>query len=189
MASDLSEIRALLDRLCRLSAADDWQDGLNPSQVAVLAYLGRANRFSRSPSHVAAYLGATRGTVSQSLKSLLSKGFVRERRLPGDRRSISFELTGQGVAALGRRRVLDDALGDLAPERLADLGAALTDVLRDVLRRRGGKGFGLCRSCAFHRHGTEGRYCTLLNLALSEEEAGQICHEHLPPEVSPGATG
>ncbi|MCB1365377.1 MAG: MarR family transcriptional regulator [Rhodobacteraceae bacterium] len=185
MTSDLSEIRALLDRLSRLSAADDWQDGLNPSQFAALGYLARANRFSRSPSHVAAYLGATRGTVSQSLKSLLSKGFVGERRSPDDRRSLSFDLTGRGRAALGRRRVLDDALSGLSRERRADLGAALSEVLRGVLQRRGGKGFGLCRTCAYHRHGPEGRYCTLLNLALSEEDAGQICHEHLAPDPAP----
>jgi len=69
-------IRELIERLARVSAADEWADDLNPTQKAALAYLARANQYSRSPSQVAEFLAATRGTVSQTLKALARKGLI-----------------------------------------------------------------------------------------------------------------
>jgi DNA-binding MarR family transcriptional regulator len=38
--------------------------------------ISRANRFSRTPAAVADYLASTRGTVSRTLASLESKGYL-----------------------------------------------------------------------------------------------------------------
>jgi DNA-binding MarR family transcriptional regulator len=84
------QIRALINRLARLDAAETWEVDLNPAQLAALDYLVRANRFSRAPSQVAEYLGTTRGTMSQTLKSLVRKGYLTERGSESDRRSISY---------------------------------------------------------------------------------------------------
>ena len=64
----LIRIRTLIERLAKITTAVDWQDGLNPAQYNALSYLALANRYSRSPSHVADYLCTTRGTASQTLK-------------------------------------------------------------------------------------------------------------------------
>ncbi len=109
-ASDLPE---LLLRLSRLAEAEGWDRGLNPAQAAALAYLARANRFSRAPSHLADWLGATRGTVSQTLKSLAARGLVAEGPAPRDRRSISYALTEAGQAALAGADGLAAALAAL----------------------------------------------------------------------------
>ncbi|MEP3347380.1 MAG: helix-turn-helix domain-containing protein [Litoreibacter sp.] len=66
---------------------------LNPTQDATLGYLVQANKFSRIPSQVAAYLGATRRTTSQTLKSLLRKGYVEKVRSTQDKRVISYDLS------------------------------------------------------------------------------------------------
>ena len=107
-----TEIRHLLDRLCRLAAAEEWTADLNPSQSAALAYLARANRFSRSPSQVADYLSSTRGTVSQTLKALHRKGYVAEVRSDTDRRSISYDVTRSGLAALGAAGLFEEPLAN-----------------------------------------------------------------------------
>ncbi len=178
--NDGRRIAALLERLARLAANDSWEGGLNPTQVAILSYLHRANRFSRAPSHVADYLGATRGTVSQSLKSLRDKGLVRESRSASDRRSISFDLTEAGEAIAAERSRLDRALERMPDAERAALSAGLADLLRAMLAAGGGRPFGICRDCRHHRHGADGRYCALLEVPLAEEEAGLICHEQAP---------
>ena len=176
--SDPITLRALIERLARLASADDWKSGLNPAQVAVLSYLARANRFSRAPSHVAAFLGVTRGTVSQTFKSLLGKGLVLEHRSASDRRSISFDLSEPGREVLMRSAAFDAALLAIGTADRAVLEQGIATLLRALVEVRGGRPFGICRTCRYHAVTNEGRQCRLLNVALKPAEADQICHEY-----------
>ena len=175
-----AHLRALLDRLCRLAAQDDWQQDLNPAQQAALSYLARANRFSRSPSQVADYLMSTRGTVSQTLKALARKGLLREVPVPGDKRSRAYDLTPEGEAALNRVSSLSDSLAELPKESRLQLQEGLERLLTATLRARGNRPFGLCRDCRHHRAQGQAAFCTLLQEPLSTAEIGQICHEQEP---------
>lgn len=177
-ADQRSELRALIDRISRLNAAEDWGGGLNPTQRAAIAYLARANRFSRMPSQVADYLSATRGTVSQTLKALARKGLVAETRSQSDRRSVSYAVTGSGLAALEVSTAIDTALTRLSDREARALTGALSGLLKTALEEREGRSFGICRTCRHHRNGPEGAHCALLKVDLLPEEVAQICHEH-----------
>ena len=177
--TDTLHLRSLLNRLARLDDTGGWQEGLNPAQFAALEYLAQANRFSRSPSHLASYLAATRGTVSQTLKALERKGLVAETRSETDRRVVSYDLTEAGRRALPRPSPLEVALGQ--DEELTErLGADLEALLRRAIAANNGQTFGICRTCQHHQKGPDGRFCALLKVALAEPEAAQICHEHDP---------
>ncbi|HIP78057.1 MAG TPA: MarR family transcriptional regulator, partial [Kiloniellaceae bacterium] len=60
------DLGLLLERLARVLQNEAHSEGLKPTQWEALRYLSRANRFSRTPSGVTAYLGMTKGTVSQT---------------------------------------------------------------------------------------------------------------------------
>jgi DNA-binding MarR family transcriptional regulator len=170
-------IRGLINRLARLDAAKAWNGDLNPTQHAVLDYLGRANRFSRSPSHVAEYLGSTRGTVSQSFKSLVQKGYVTERRSALDRRTISFTLTASGQDIVMAGNSLTDALADSPADLKTVLLASLKMVLGEMLSQNAGRPFGICASCTHHEPTSDGGFCKLLSETLVPSETSQICYE------------
>ena len=172
-----SRIRALVNRLARLDASHAWSDDLNPTQIAVVEYLSQANRFSRSPSHVADYLGTTRGTVSQTLKALVRKGYASERQSRVDKRSISFDITAAGSELLLNETAVENTLKQLRSSDADQLESTLRDILNSTLQARGGKPFGMCRHCRYHQLKETGRHCSLLNVELTAEEAGQICHE------------
>lgn len=161
----------LLDRLARLLQARAWVRGLNPAQAAALDYLARANRFSRAPSHVADYLGTTRGTASQTLQALARKGLVVAEASADDRRSVSYRVTER---AGGHAVALP---GDLMPDERATLDHLLGRMVRSLAA--GGRTFGLCATCRHHRPGPA---CALLKLALAPDEAAQLCHEHQPAD-------
>jgi DNA-binding MarR family transcriptional regulator len=170
-------IRELINRLARLDAVAAWQGDLNPTQRSVLEYLGRANRFSRSPSHVAEYLGSTRGTVSQSFKSLIQKSYVTEHRSASDKRAISFSLTekGEGIVAAGN--ALTEVLSSYPVDQKKTVMAFLNNVLGDALAQNSGRPFGICKTCRHFDTKSEGGFCTLLSEPLSPIEATQICFE------------
>jgi len=170
-------IRDLIERLARVSAADEWADDLNPTQKAALAYLARANRYSRSPSQVAEFLTATRGTVSQTLKALARKGLIEEGRSSGDRRWISYAITPGGLEALNGTTVIDEALDKLELTVATELSRGLTSLVHEALDARGKRRFGVCRSCKFHQIKGAAGYCALLKVDLASEETSQICHE------------
>ncbi len=170
----------MIDRLARLTATEDRIGGLNPAQAAALDYLGRANRFSRAPSHVADYLGATRGTVSQTLKALERKGMIAPRPNPDDGRSLIYDITIEGMRVAERNREAEAALAALDDgDRLA-LDQGLRSAMQALLDAHGGRSFGLCGLCSHHEVDGTGRRCALLNVALAAPEAAQICHEQVP---------
>ncbi len=172
----------LIERLGRLVRAEAQDGDLNPVQWEVLRYVGRANRFSRTPAALAEYLGSTRGTVSQTIISLETKGYVVKEPSRRDGRSIELGLTRAGKKVLAR-----DGLNALAKEisKLRDapqLVALLERTLNSVLARRGGRLFGICRTCVhFQRDFAPGEkaphHCRLLAERLADEEADLICLE------------
>lgn len=180
--SSQDSVRAaqLIERLGRVLRADDHAGGLNPAQWEALRYLARSNRFSRTPAALSAYLGATRGTVSQTVIALEAKGLVVKEPDPRDGRGVRLSLTPAGVARLD-----GDAIHTLALAIDASggprLATELERVLRTVIRDRGGRAFGACRTCrhfrAGVRRGAAPNTCALLDEPLSEADAGQICVE------------
>jgi DNA-binding MarR family transcriptional regulator len=178
------EAARLIDRIERLSRGGVPVHGLNPAQWDALRYLAQANRFSRTPAGLAAYLGSTRGTVSQTLIALEEKGFVRKRASARDRRSVELDLTEKGTAALGDDPLLALA-GDVAEATEGDAAAAvalLRRMLLAAIRRNGGRPFGLCRTCRYFRSGVAPaaagpHYCTLLDEPLSQDDGDAMCLE------------
>ncbi len=175
-----NHIRELITRLARLGASETWGDDLNPAQMAALGYLSRANRFSRSPSHVADYLGTTRGTMSQTLKALVRKGYVAEQRSATDKRSISYGLTDDGRAFVAKSDAFDNAIAALPAIEKAQLDGALSSVLMALIAENGGKVFGVCATCRHHKRVNAGLYCELLGVPLTPVDATHICQEYAP---------
>jgi len=175
-------IRELLDRLSRVMAAQEWSDDLNPAQRSALDYLSRANNFSRAPSNVADYLCTTRGTASQTLKALERKGFATRNPSAADKRSIRYDITGCGRAALDGPSPLDAILEALPEEEAAQLTTLLETTARHILEKQGYRPFGVCNTCRHHGRANGRPFCALLQVQLSEIETRQLCHEHDPAD-------
>ena len=174
-----THIKELIIRLARLAAAAGWEVDLNPAQRAALSYMSRANRFSRSPSHVADYLGTTRGTTSQSLKSLQQKGYIQEKRSEQDKRVISYDLTQRGQQTVALSSPIEEALAELDVEEIEVFQHSLTRVAQIAVRKNASHEFGVCRSCIHHTQNKNGAFCKLLATELSTEETTQICAEQV----------
>lgn len=100
--------------------------GLTWAQWTALRYLARANSLSCTPSLFAAFHGTTRGTASQTIKSLIAGGYVVRTRSTADGRSARL---------------------DLAPTQRHEAGAALIRLIASLARRRDAPPFGSCGDC------------------------------------------
>ena len=177
------EVGQLIDRVGRVARGLQFVEGLSPAQWEALRYVARANRYSRSPSALADFFGATKGTVSQTLIALEEKGYLcRERGAP-DRRAVRLGLTSAGEALLDRDPLLhiDEVAAALSPAARAALIEGLGFVLRDLQRRAGVSGFGVCEKCCLFCDGAAAdeqggpHRCGLTGEPLADSERGLIC--------------
>lgn len=151
--------------------------GLALAQLEVLRYLGAANRFSDTVSALVDYVGATKGTLSQTVSALERKGLLQRVADPRDARVQHCRLTAAGEAIV---RGSERAAGLDGLSLNAATVNHLDALLRDLLRARGGRAFGVCATCLHHRATPAGRHCALLDVALTEADAARLCREHSP---------
>lgn len=93
-------IRDGLDRICAVMRADQWAitgtTGLNPTQAHVLTYIaGRAEKGVRVGA-IAAELGVSQPTATDSIAALVRKGLLTKTSDPEDARAVTMRITQAG---------------------------------------------------------------------------------------------
>lgn len=178
----------LIDCIGRLAHFLQFVEGLNPAQWGALRFLARANRYSQTPGALACFLRTSRGTTSQTLRVLESKGYVR--RIPDrrDRRVVQLELTPAGAALLDHDPMLciQEAAASLSGEMESDLAGGLSRILHAVQKRCGLDEFGVCRECGHFlaNNAADDRAgphrCGLTGDPLCEAETRKLCVNTIP---------
>jgi DNA-binding MarR family transcriptional regulator len=177
---DLAELVA---RIGRTAYGDGFVEGLTPAQWTALRYFSRANRFSRTVSGFAEFHATTRGTASQTVKSLVKNGFLTRKRSEQDRRSVRFDLMERSLTLLKRDpfESLVAAAGELSNSSRQVMSRGLDRMLNVLAARHGKKVFGMCPNCKYLRTGIcctgdETEYqCELIGEPLRENEIRQLC--------------
>jgi len=173
----------LLERLARVINNDASMSGLKPAQWEALRFFSQANRFSSTPSALTAYMGVTKGTISQTINALERKGLLEKRKAKGDKRSVSILLTKQGQDLLQEEPLqeLVLSLAEIPSEKLSILSSTLEILLTKALENRAATPFGVCKTCQyFERDSATGtpHSCALLQVPLNDEDSRHICREH-----------
>ncbi len=175
---------ASLERLARLMRQGAHVQGLIPVQWEALRYLARANRLSNSPGALARYIGATKGTVSQTIGRLTRKGLVSKGGREADIRSITLALTDMARQLLANDplQALTRDIEELGGKTQRRLSRGLAQLLAGEARRQNQPLFGTCDDCRYFREGSAGAapQCMVDNMLLSPEERARFCIEHTP---------
>lgn len=157
--------------------------GLTAAQWTALRYFARANRFSRTPSAFSEFHATTRGTASQTVKSLIALGYLKKGANEADGRSALIEVTEAGRAKLDQDPLADlqACIAALPPAARAGLGAALAQLAPALARRRAAPVFGPCDGCAHCDTTQPGpAYCRCTQSLLDQAEMGALCADFAP---------
>ena len=124
--------------LGHIAQGDGFVAGRTSAQWTALRYFARANRFSRTPSAFAEFHGTTRGTASQTTKSLVAQGYLVRTRSQADGRSARLDLTDKAKAILADDpfEALVQAAGALTSSARGLLANALERMLGHIARQR-----------------------------------------------------
>ncbi len=171
------QLAELVFQLGRLAYGDSGAAGLTPAQWTALRFFARANRFSRTVSAVAEFHATTRGTASQTVKSLVARGCLRRSRSERDGRSVRFDLTAAGRRWLQRDpfESLVRAAEALAPAEQAGAASGLRRLLGGLAAERQRQAPGRCALCGHLGKRGEGYACQLLKEPLARAELDELC--------------
>jgi DNA-binding MarR family transcriptional regulator len=163
----------LLDRMGRIVHGLQFAHGLNPAQWEALRFLARANCYSRSPTALSEYLGTTKGTASQTVIALESKGMVKRTRRATDRRSVELEVTPLGLEMIQKDPLAPvfEAASNLGAEQCEAMNAALIEVVASLQLSIGFAETGRCIDCThFCKERPASSLDDVCRCALSQEE-------------------
>ncbi len=181
-------IAELVFHLGRIASGEGLVEGLTAAQWAVLRYFAQANRFSRTPSAFAAFHGTTRGTASQTIKSIETLGYLTRMRSEDDRRSVRLVLTekARDILANDPFESLVRAADSLPPSVQGHFASALQRMLGQVAQERDKPPFGTCTSCQHlesdgcSREGQAPYACGFAGEPLLLEELDGVCINFVP---------
>jgi DNA-binding MarR family transcriptional regulator len=175
----------LLEQVARILWFEGAKHGLRDREWMALRFLFRANRFSRTPSALASYIGTTRGTASFIIGELERLGYLERKRSAQDKRSVMLSVTQQGKKFLVRDpvNVLVEAITVLEDEAKVSFRDALRHVLdqSDAAEQR--HHTDVCKRCIFLREDrttTDSRTtaefsCRLFRAPIAEAEVDLLC--------------
>lgn len=191
MSEESKRVHDLIERISNLVNSDlrvqCHEYGVRPVQLEILAYLARCNRYSDTPQAVAEYLGLTKGTVSQTIKVLESKGLVRRYDDTDDKRLVHLKPTAKGSRLVERMTpspLLAEGITDMPWSEQKALQQGLRSMLRSIQKANQLRTFAPCHSCRFNRKNDNGYLCRLTGEPLSDTEITLLCREHEYPDVT-----
>jgi DNA-binding MarR family transcriptional regulator len=124
---EASAIARLLEQTARAVYESRGPKAIHAGQWAVLRYLARASRQSRTVGGVAGYLGVTHAPASRAVAALARKQLVVVKADAEDRRVRRIDLTSAGKALLDHDPVhrLTKAIDALSADRQREFAATL----------------------------------------------------------------
>jgi DNA-binding MarR family transcriptional regulator len=180
--ADTAHLAEQIVHLARL-AHGAGDTGLTPAQWTALRYFARANRFSRTPSAFSDFHATTRGTASQTVKSLIALGLLERRANEADGRSALIEVTAAGRTKLARDPLADlsACIAALPPEPRASLGETLAGLATAMARVRTAPVFGPCNGCSHCDTTRPGpAYCRCTQTILDGGDMNALCADFSP---------
>lgn len=174
-----NNINIWLERLSSLCTSQMRQasatEGVQLVHLEILKYLTICNEYSNNAQALSEYLGQTKGSISQSLKTMEKLGHIR--RIPSidDKRVFKLYITKIGKESF--KRMSKHLLSFTEIEY--DKEEAIKSILKNWQGVNNNHGFGQCISCKFNiKKGKSTFECGLTNLALLKSETLKICREH-----------
>jgi DNA-binding MarR family transcriptional regulator len=178
-----------LTRIAIAMRSDEWSKaekaGLKPTQLAILEFL--AGRDSARVKEIAAHLGVSQPTATDSIAALERKELVAKESAPGDKRATAIRITTEGMAAFGSVSPIEtaamEAARSLSPGEQEGLLLSLVKMIRHLQEADAIPIQRMCTSCRYfrpyqHSGAAKPHHCNFVNAAFGRNELRIDCRDH-----------
>ena len=170
-------VAELLVHMGRIACSEESASPLTASQWTCLRFLARANRGTRTPSAFASFQATSRGTASQTVKSLEERGLVRRSRAASDGRSVQLDLTDEGQEILATDPLcrLTAMLNAMPPADRETLLGLLSRLAAGMAADRHAPVFGTCEDCCHFTASGESGFCACMGARIDVADIDKLC--------------
>lgn len=167
--------------------------GLNPTQLQILTFLVARGRTGMRVKQIAAYLGVSQPTTTDSVNALLRKGLVEKQADPTDARALSVAATPAGSAAVRQAGQLasatEDAIASLSRTEQQDLLVHLVKIIRRLQTAGAIPEQRMCVNCRYFRpyvydNPKAPHHCAFVDAAFGPAELRVDCGEYESAEAA-----
>ncbi|WP_240607889.1 MarR family winged helix-turn-helix transcriptional regulator [Pararhodobacter oceanensis] len=180
---DAAHAADLLVHVARLAHGQATDPSLTAAQWTALRYFASANRFSRTPSAFSQFHVTTRGTASQTVKSLVSLGLLQRTPCEHDGRVARIDVTEAGHLKLASDplRDLSRCIDALPAAQRSAFTEALATISSALAGLRAAPQFGNCNDCG-HCDTSQpaSTYCRCTQSILGGADLGALCVDFVP---------
>ncbi|RPE13357.1 MarR family transcriptional regulator [Chitinophaga lutea] len=184
-----SKVVAALERLSEAFRVLLWQEakqhGISPIQVQILTYLLHYPDKFKTVTNLASHFNMTKATISDAIKSVESKGFLKRKEDVNDNRSHTLLLTREGKNIARKiedfANPIQDSVNNLAPDKQAGLLEQLLYLIQDLNRNLVITPQRMCLNCRFYEQKGKLHYCNLVNAFLNAGDLRVDCPEFTVP--------
>jgi DNA-binding MarR family transcriptional regulator len=178
-----------LARMAMVARVDDWTRAkalsINPTQLAILTLL-EGRRSGMSVKDIAAHLGVSQPTATDSINALERKQLVRKHPSLSDKRGVDIISTAEGLAVLQNDRggnLVQHALASLEDQEQQDLLVSLIKMIRNLQEQNLIPVQRMCVTCRYfgpfaHPDVERPHHCHLVDAAFGQRELRVDCREH-----------
>ena len=185
-------IREGLSRVGMAMRVDDWSrakaTGLNPTQLAILGLLEGRGEDGLGVKEVAAHLGVSQPTATDSINALERKGLIEKRPGASNKRAVRVALTPDGLATLQaadrEKSLAEQAVGALGAGAQQDLLLTLITMIRHLQETDAIPVQRMCVSCRYfapnaHKDAARPHHCKFVDAAFGQRDLRIDCRDHL----------
>ena len=184
-------IRDGLSRLATVLRVDDWNRakaaGLNPTQLAILTLLDGRGARGLGVKEIAAHLGVSQPTATDSINALERRGLIAKRPGESDRRAVNVAPTAEGIATLRATEtgdgLIEQAIAGLGDREQEDLLLTLIKMIRHLQDTDAIPVQRLCVTCRHfapyaHADAARPHHCHFVDAAFGQPDLLIDCREH-----------
>ena len=187
-----SKIVASLERVSQAFRVLLWNESkehsLSPIQVQLLIFLLHHSDQKRKVSYLAEEFNMTKATISDTVKTLEQKLFIKKEFEAHDARSYIIHLTEKGKELAEQTSLfakeIQIPIDNLHAEDKENLLISLVDIIHHLNKAGVITLQRMCFTCHFYKadKNGQGHYCNLLNSKLADSELRIDCPEHKKKE-------
>ena len=181
-----SKIVASLERVSQAFRVLLWNESkehsLSPIQVQVLIFLLHHSDQKRKVSYLADEFNMTKATISDTIKTLEQKLFIRKEYEQHDSRSYIIYLTEKGKDIAEQTSLfakeIQVPIDKLHTTDKENLLLSLLEIINHLNKAGIITIQRMCFTCHFYKANKNGHFCNLLNSSLADNELRIDCPEH-----------
>lgn len=183
-----SKIVASLERVSQAFRVLLWNESkehsLSPIQIQVLIFLLHHSDQKRKVSYLADEFNMTKATISDTIKTLEQKLFIRKEYEQHDTRSYIIHLTKKGKDIAEQTSLfakeIQIPIDKLHTTDKENLLVSLLDIINHLNKAGVITIQRMCFTCHFYKANKngQGHFCNLLNSKLADNELRIDCPEH-----------